>query len=111
MPHTHTVDLRVLLVVILAGSLSVISCSSYPSWEESMSKPENKSKFSDPTIRFDPKLLKEKLDQGEEVFLLDVRRPEELEQIGTIEGYHHIPMNQLEDRISEVPKGKPLVVF
>ena len=76
-----------------------------------MSKPENKSKFSDPTIRFDPKLLKEKLDQGEEVFLLDVRRPEELEQIGTIEGYHHIPRNQLEDRISEVPKGKPLVVF
>ena len=76
-----------------------------------MSKSENKPKSSDSATRFDPKLLKEKLDQGEEIFLLDVRRPEELEQIGTIAGYHHIPMNQLEDRISEVPKGKPLVVF
>lgn len=76
-----------------------------------MSKSENKPKSSDLIIRFEPKLLKEKLDQGEEVFLLDVRRPEELEQIGTIAGYHHIPMDQLEKRISEVPKGKPLVVF
>ena len=60
---------------------------------------------------FDPRALKQRIDAGKEVFLLDVRRPEELEQIGTIEGYNHIPMDQLEARMSEIPKGRPLVVF
>ena len=43
--------------------------------------------------------------------MLDVRRPEELEEIGTIEGYNHIPMDQLEARMSEIPKDRPLVVY
>ena len=63
------------------------------------------------TKRFDPQVLRRDLDAGKEIFLLDVRRSEELEQIGTIEGYHHIPMGQLAIHTAEIPKGKLLVVF
>lgn len=76
-----------------------------------MLKSENESESSDSITRFDPQVLKENLDAGEEIFLLDVRRPEELEQIGTIKGYHHIPMSQLKGRMAEIPKGKSLAVF
>ena len=76
-----------------------------------MLKSENESESSDSITRFDPQVLKENLDAEEKIFLLDVRRPEELEQIGTIKGYHHIPMSQLEDRMAEIPKGKSLAVF
>jgi glyoxylase-like metal-dependent hydrolase (beta-lactamase superfamily II) len=45
------------------------------------------------------------------VHLLDVRRPEELEdaQLGRIEGVQNIPIDELRDRIEEVPKDKPVV--
>ena len=76
-----------------------------------MTESENRPGTSGPAPRFAPRELKQSLDAGEEIVLLDVRRPEELERIGTIEGYRHIPMDQLETRMSEIPRGKPLVVF
>lgn len=45
--------------------------------------------------------LKEK-----KVFFLDVREAKELEELGTIEGYYHIPLGELEKRLGEVPKDK-----
>ncbi|HAM53084.1 MAG TPA: pyridine nucleotide-disulfide oxidoreductase [Nitrospiraceae bacterium] len=44
------------------------------------------------------------------LFLLDVRTPSEYE-MGTIEGAVNIPIEELRDRISSVPRDKKIVVF
>ena len=48
------------------------------------------------------------IEKGE-AFLLDVREPKELEELGTFEGYVNIPVGQLEKRLSEVPKDKAII--
>ena len=45
------------------------------------------------------------------MYLLDVRRPEELVEHGAIEGYVNIPIDDLEGRVSEVPKDRKVVVY
>ena len=55
--------------------------------------------------------LKQRLDQGEDVFLLDVRSPEELEEHGMIDGAVNIPIDELESRLDEVPKDQPIVTY
>ena len=52
--------------------------------------------------------LKELLDK-KEVYFLDVREPKELEELGTIKGYVNIPLSQIENRLSEIPKHKLMV--
>ena len=52
-----------------------------------------------------------RLAAGEDIFLLDVRTSEELVQDGAIEGYTHIPIDELEGRLAEVPKDKPIVAY
>lgn len=46
----------------------------------------------------------------EDIFFLDVREPNELEETGTIKGYVNIPLGQLEARLKEVPKDKRILV-
>ncbi len=46
-------------------------------------------------------------DEG--IFLLDVREPSELEELGTVEGYVNIPIDQLADRLDELPRDKPIL--
>ncbi len=41
--------------------------------------------------------------------LLDVRTAGELEEHGTIEGFVHIPIDELEARIGELPRGVPIL--
>lgn len=53
--------------------------------------------------------LKQKVDQGKDLFFLDVREPKELEELGTLKGYVNIPLGQLEGRLSEVPKNRFIV--
>jgi adenylyltransferase/sulfurtransferase len=55
--------------------------------------------------------LKQKLDAGEDIYLLDVRNPDELKEHGMIAGAVNIPIDQLEARLSEVPKDKPIVTY
>ena len=96
----------------LASSAWLVSCSQSEQATEAM--PTETAAASPPPAeptRYDPENLKKSLDAGEDVFLLDVRRPEELEEDGAIEGYHHIPMDQIEARMSEIPKDRPLVVY
>ncbi|MCW5980315.1 MAG: hypothetical protein KIT09_19680 [Bryobacteraceae bacterium] len=47
---------------------------------------------------------------GQEFVLLDVREPYEVETEGTLKNYLHVPLGQLESRISEVPRDVPIVV-
>jgi rhodanese-related sulfurtransferase len=51
----------------------------------------------------------EKLLARNEVIFLDVRESKELDEHGTVEGYIHIPIGQLESRLSELPKDKVIV--
>ena len=44
-----------------------------------------------------------------DVFLLDVRRPEELEEFGTVESYTNIPIEELEGRLDELPRDRPIL--
>ena len=52
-----------------------------------------------------------RLADGEDIFLLDVRRPDEIAEHGAIEGYVNIPIEELESRLSEVPRDKPVVTY
>ena len=53
-------------------------------------------------------VLKQKLDAGEKVLVIDVRSDEEVKG-GSIPGAIHIPMEQLEARMRDVPKDVQLV--
>jgi rhodanese-related sulfurtransferase len=53
--------------------------------------------------------LKAKLDKGEKVLVIDVRSDEEVSAGGSIPGAIHIPMEQLEARMKDVPKNVQLV--
>jgi LPXTG-site transpeptidase (sortase) family protein len=47
---------------------------------------------------------------GEDYILLDVRTPEEFSE-GHLEGAVHIPVNELEGRLAELSKDKPIIVY
>ena len=44
-------------------------------------------------------------------FLLDVRDRDEVEELGTLEGAVNIPLGELRDRLTEVPKERKVVTF
>ncbi len=48
------------------------------------------------------------IEKGE-VFFLDVREPDELEKLGTLDGYVNIPLGQIEKRLSEIHKDKAII--
>lgn len=48
---------------------------------------------------------------SENQILLDVRNPGELESVGFIEGAINIPVDQLRQRMNELPKDKEIVIY
>ena len=54
--------------------------------------------------------LKRQLDAGAEVLMIDVREDWEVES-GSIPGAVHIPVAELEGRMSDIPKDVRLVFF
>jgi rhodanese-related sulfurtransferase len=60
------------------------------------------------------KLTAEEIDQyvkAGKYYLLDVRTDEELQQFGSVKGYHHIPLPDLEKRYMEIPKTAEVVTM
>jgi rhodanese-related sulfurtransferase len=55
-----------------------------------------------------PDLLQRMLDRGEKVLVIDVRSEEEVKS-GSIPGAIHVPMEQLETRMKDVPRDVQLV--
>lgn len=47
--------------------------------------------------------------EDESIFFLDVRDPSELEELGTVEGYVNIPIDELPDRLDEIPRDKRIL--
>jgi rhodanese-related sulfurtransferase len=62
-------------------------------------------------IEIDPQSLQQKLAGEKPPFLLDVRMPPELVAEGRIEGSVNIPMNQLQQRLAEIPQEGPVVTI
>lgn len=57
-----------------------------------------------------PRDVKQRLDAGEALMLIDVREPDEM-MIAAIEGAEERPMSQARDWINSLPKDRELVVF
>lgn len=49
--------------------------------------------------------------KNKKVFFLDVREPDEIRKLGSVEGYVNIPLNQLEQRLNEVPRDKLIITL
>jgi adenylyltransferase/sulfurtransferase len=62
-------------------------------------------------VEMDVESVAARLDAGEDIYLLDVRNPDELEEHGMIAGAVNIPIDQLEARLSEVPRDKEIVTY
>ncbi len=44
-----------------------------------------------------------------DVFVLDVRRPDEIGRLGTVEGSINIPIEELDSRLDELPRDRPIL--
>ena len=55
--------------------------------------------------------LKKKLDSSKKLVVVDVREPSEIKESGAIPGAIHIPIGQIEKRMSEVPKNAEVVCY
>jgi rhodanese-related sulfurtransferase len=55
--------------------------------------------------------LEKLLAEPEKYLFLDVRRPDEISKLGTVKGFRNVAVEQLADRIAEVPKDKPVVTL
>jgi rhodanese-related sulfurtransferase len=62
-----------------------------------------------PYAEVEPAEVKARLARGEDVFLLDVREPDEVEEWAYPIGIN-IPLGQLGDRLDEVPREVAIVV-
>ncbi|MEP6537706.1 MAG: rhodanese-like domain-containing protein [Bryobacteraceae bacterium] len=56
-----------------------------------------------------PDEVEKAMEKKGAVFFLDVREPDEIQKLGTMPGYVNIPLAQLESRMKEIPKNKPIV--
>ncbi len=57
-----------------------------------------------------PRDLKARLDRGDDLFILDVREPHEV-QICTLKGSHLIPLGQLTRRVHELDSSREIVAY
>jgi len=51
-----------------------------------------------------------RLEDGEDIFLLDVRSPKEFSHMA-LSGSHLVPLGKIDERMDEIPKDKPVVVY
>ena len=54
--------------------------------------------------------LKQMVDHGTNFVFVDVRSPEEIHREGTLPHFINIPVGELKDRLSEIPRGRKIVV-
>jgi rhodanese-related sulfurtransferase len=82
-------------VVFAALSIAALGCQSRA--------PEEKE-----LIQVEAGSIDQVLAQAD-ALLLDVREPEEIQELGTIEGYLNIPIDELESRLDEIPRDKTIL--
>jgi 3-mercaptopyruvate sulfurtransferase SseA len=76
-------------------------------------KPSDEPAASSTTVTKEaPRITASELQEllrDQDFLFLDVREPEEIVDLGTIEGYVNIPIGQLADRLDELPRDKPIL--
>ena len=96
---------RVLFILIVGVSLFAVTLMAQ---EPTIRRPEN---LPEPVSQ-DQRIEVSEIDNtlaDSNVVLLDVREAWELEKYGTREGYIHIPLFELEDRLDELPRDKMIL--
>lgn len=61
-----------------------------------------------PISQIEPSELKNRLQSGENIFMIDVREDEEVAQ-GIIAGAKHIPMGDIPSRLDEIPRDTEVI--
>jgi rhodanese-related sulfurtransferase len=61
-------------------------------------------------LHIDPRQLRERLDRGDDVQLIDVREDWEA-AIARLDGAIHMPMAQIESRLQELDAKRPTVIY
>jgi predicted sulfurtransferase len=89
----------VVTTILLLPSLAMAHQSASPA-QPTQAQPKAPKMTSDEVMA--------RLEKGD-VFFLDVREPKELAELGTFEGYVNIPLGQIEKRLDEIPKDKPII--
>lgn len=59
-----------------------------------------------------PLIPTDQIDQVREErkpLFLDVRSAQEIRELGTLSGYYHIPLEELPNRLDELPKDRPIL--
>jgi len=100
-------------VLVLAGALAIAATPARARQTPAPAAPAATAPAPTPPPLDESKRIKAEdiaavLAKGD-VVLLDVREAKELEELGTIEGAIHIPLNQLEARAGELPKDKTIL--
>ncbi len=98
--------LLVTALILLAMACACTSPSSYYTPEERAQIRALPS--ADDSLRVAADDIDALLADGAVVFL-DVREPEEIEELGTREGYINIPLLALEQRLEELPKDAAIL--
>ena len=94
-----------LLICVVGISLFVVTLMAQ---EPTIRRPEN---LPEPVSQ-DQRIEVSEIDNtlaDSNVVLLDVREAWELEKYGTRDGYIHIPLFELEDRLDELPRDKMIL--
>ncbi len=73
---------------------------------------KTKPNIYSPSVSYDisPLVVKQKLDAGEKLTLMDVRQPEEYTH-GHLNGAILIPLGELRDRYRELPTDQEIIVY
>ncbi len=79
-----------------------------PATEVAAEQPERRERQQPEAPRAEGDRLAELL-ASDDFLLLDVRRPDEIERLGTVEGYLNIPIEELANRLEEVPRDRPIL--
>lgn len=97
----------ILAILLISGCLA---CSSSTPVVESAAVDATAATAPEP-VQMDVESVAARLEAGEDIYLLDVRNPDELEEHGMIAGAINIPIGDLEARLSEVPTDKTIVTY
>ena len=103
---TSPAGVVLLVSMVLIQDISPLDASAQA--QSSIRMPENLPPSVGDEMRVEaPDLDAVLADQN--VMLLDVREPWELEKFGTRKGYINIPLGELEDRLDELPTDKTIL--
>jgi rhodanese-related sulfurtransferase len=69
-----------------------------------------RNKLSGEARGISPMAVKEKLDNGDDFVFLDVRTPNEYNEI-FIDGTEFIPLGELKEHLDKLPKDKEIIAF